>query len=76
MDSAWLDVGPYGNVGIVTGTCIGINAMETSVEEVVETLMDAVCLAKDNCVTFCGRMADSSYGVDLYTKGEHINVNM
>ena len=61
-------MGTYGNVGIVTRTCVCINPVEPSVEKVVEALMDAVCLTHDNSVAFRGRMTDSSYSVDLAHK--------
>ena len=65
MHPAWLDVCPYGDVGIETGTSIGINAMEPPVEEVVEALMDGISLAHNYCVTLGCRVPDGSYRVDL-----------
>ena len=54
VDSARLDVGADGDVGIVTRARVGVNPVETPVEEVVEALMDPVRLAHDNCVTLSG----------------------
>lgn len=65
MYPARLDVRSYGNVGIVTGPGVGVYSVKTSVEEVVETLMNAVCLAHDHRVTLCGRVADGCNSVDL-----------
>ena len=65
VDSARLDVGPNGDAGIVTRARVGIDPVETPVEEVVEALMDPVRLAHDNCVTLSGGEADGSNGVDL-----------
>lgn len=65
MYTAWLDVGSNGNVGIVTWTSFGINAEEAAVEEIIEALVNGICLHHHHCVAFCSRMADSTNGVDL-----------
>lgn len=54
VDTAGFDVGANGYVGIVTGARVGVDAMESAVEEIVETLVDGVCLAEDNSMTFSG----------------------
>ncbi len=52
VHAAWLDVGSNGDVGEVARASVGVNTVEAAVEEVVEALMDAVCLTHDYCVTF------------------------
>ena len=48
-------VGPNGNVGVVTGALLGdINLTKALVEEVIETFMDVICLYHDHCVAFDG----------------------
>ena len=49
-----LDVGPDCNVGVITRASVGVNSVEPPVEEVVETLVDGVCLTQDNSVTLSG----------------------
>lgn len=65
VDTAGPDVGPNGNIGIVAGPCVGINTMKATIEEIIEALVDAVCLTQDYHVTLGGRVAHSCYGVDL-----------
>ena len=65
MHTAGLDMSPNGNVGIVTWTSFGINAVEAAIEEIIEALMNGIRLHHHHCVALCGRMADSTNGVDL-----------
>ena len=65
VDTTRLDVGTDGNVGKVAWPRVGIDAVEATVEEVIEALMDAVSLAHDDRVTFSGGVADGSNCVDL-----------
>ena len=68
-------MGPDCNVGVVARPLLGVvDAAETLVEEVIETLMDVVSLAHDYRVTLDGRVADCSDGVDL--GGGEINVTL
>ena len=42
-----------------------INATESLVEEIIETLMDVICLAHHNCVAFDCRVTNGCNCVDL-----------
>ena len=65
MHAARLDVSADGDVGEVARAGVGVDAVEATVEEVVEALVDAVRLAHDHSVTFGGRVADGSNGIHL-----------
>ena len=65
MDAAGLDTAPNCNIGIVVGACVGVNAVEASVEEVIEVTVDDVRLAQHHHVAFSGRVAHSCSDVDL-----------
>ena len=62
---AWLDVSANGNVGIVTGARVGVNTMESPVEEIIETLVNGICLAHYDRVSLGSRVADGSNCVHL-----------
>lgn len=66
VNPAGSQVGPNSNVGVITGAfLLVVDAAEPLVEEVVEALVDVVCLAHDDRVALNGRVADGSYCVDL-----------
>ena len=65
VHTARFDVGPNGNVGVVPWARGGIDAVEAAVEEVIEALVNSIGLGHHHSMAFCGRVANSSDGVDL-----------
>ena len=66
VHTARLQMGPYGNIGVVPWPFLGvIDPPKSLVEEVVETLMNIISLTHDDRVALDGRVADGSYRVDL-----------
>ena len=47
-----------------------INATESLVEEIIETLMNAICLAHHNCVAFDCRVTNGCNCVNLHKRYE------
>ena len=52
MHAARLDVGTNGDVGEVAWPGVSVDAVEATVEQIIEALMNAVRLAHDYSVTF------------------------
>ncbi len=73
VDSARLDVGPDGDIGVVARSGVGVDAMESTVEEVVEGLMDGVGLAEDYSVALVGRVTNSCNRVHLWEKRDELD---
>ena len=66
MHAGGLEVSPNRNVGVVTGSLLGvIDPAETLVEEVIEALMNVIRLAHHDSVTLDCRVTDCSNRVDL-----------
>ena len=66
VDPRGFQMGPYGDVGIVTRTVFRvIDPPEPLVEKIVEALMNIISLTHNYCVSFNGRVTYSSYCIDL-----------
>ena len=77
VDATGFDVGTNSNVGKVAWTRVGVDAVEATVKEVIEALVDAVCLAHDHRMTLGGRVADGSNSVYLkHNRCVHVCVSV
>ncbi len=65
VHSARFDVSANGDVGIVTRPRRSVDTMETSIEEIVEALVNRVSLREDYSVALGDRVSDGSYSVHL-----------
>ena len=71
MDTTRFKVGTNCNVGVVSRAVFRVvNATESLVEEIVEALVDVICLAHHHCMTFDSGMANGCNGIDLEKRGK------
>ena len=66
VDATWPEVGSNCNVGVVSrSVLLVVDSPESLVEEVVEALVNVVCLTHDHSVPLYGRVANCCYRIDL-----------
>ena len=72
MDPTRPQVGSNRNIGVVSRPLLGVvNTTEPLVEEVIEALMDFICLTHDHRVTLNGRVANGCYCINLCVDERH-----